>query len=131
MLSLPGSSSMPESALVPLQRPRTRMQNNIVKPRWLFPGMIKYANFYSTGEPELVKGALADPRWKQAMDDEYAALMKNGTWHLVPATNLIDCKWVFKVKHKVDGSIDRYKARLVAKDFKQCYGIDRYKARFY
>jgi hypothetical protein len=64
MLSLPGSSSMPESALVPLQRPCTRMQNNIVKPKWLFPGMIKYANFYSTGEPELVKGALADPRWK-------------------------------------------------------------------
>jgi hypothetical protein len=56
------------------------------------------------------------------MDAEYSALMHNGTWHLVSAsqvTNIIDCKWVYKVKRKVDGSIDRYKARLVGKGFKQ------------
>jgi hypothetical protein len=38
--------------------------------------------------------------------------------------NLIDCKWVYKVKHKADWSINRYKAWLVAKSFKQCYVID-------
>lgn len=37
---------------------------------------------------------------------------------------MIGCKWVFKLKHKVDDSIDRYKACLVAKGFKQRYGID-------
>jgi hypothetical protein len=41
--------------------------------------MIKYANVCSTGEPKSVKEALANPQWKHAMDDEYAALMKNGT----------------------------------------------------
>jgi hypothetical protein len=47
------------------------------------------------------------------MDEEYDALIQNGTWHLVPAThgqNIIDCKWVYKVKRKADGTIDRYKA---------------------
>jgi hypothetical protein len=61
------------------------------------------------------------------MDSEYMALLKNNTWHLVPpdqGNNIIDCKWVYKIKRKPDGTIDRYKARLVAKRFKQRYGID-------
>jgi hypothetical protein len=61
------------------------------------------------------------------MQDEITALHKNNTWHLVPPSkgnNLIDCKWVYKLKRKADGSIDRYKARLVAQGFKQRYGID-------
>ena len=71
--------------------------------------------------------ALAHKEWKEAMDNEYDALMKNRTWHLVPlkkGSNVIDCKWVYKIKRKSDGSIDRYKARLVAKGFKQRFGID-------
>lgn len=61
------------------------------------------------------------------MNLEYSALMKNKTWHLVPrqeGKNIIDCKWVYKVKRKADVSLDRYKARLVTKGFKQRYGID-------
>lgn len=71
--------------------------------------------------------ALPDSKWKATMDSEYSALMKNETWHLVPYQNnmnLIDAKWVFKVKYRDDGSIDRYKARLIAKGFKQRYGLD-------
>lgn len=66
------------------------------------------------------------------MDAEYMALMKNKTWRLVPpqkGRNIIDCKWVYKMKRKVDGTLDRYKAHLVAKGFKQRYGID-YEDRF-
>lgn len=61
------------------------------------------------------------------MDSEYSVLIRNRTWHLIPpphGSNIIDCKWVYRVKRKADGSIDRYKARLVAKWFKQRYGID-------
>ena len=61
------------------------------------------------------------------MDEEYTALLQNKTWYLVSphsSQNLIDCKWVYRIKHRADGSIDRYKARLVAKGFKQRYGID-------
>jgi hypothetical protein len=59
--------------------------------------------------------------WKLAMDKEFDALQKNQTCHLVPqkhGANNIDCKWVYKIKRKADGSIDRYKARLVSKGFK-------------
>jgi hypothetical protein len=61
------------------------------------------------------------------MQAEYDALMRNKTWHLVPpqaGRNLIDCKWVYKVKYKADGSIDHHKAQLVAKEFKERLGID-------
>jgi hypothetical protein len=66
--------------------------------------------------------ALSDVSWKDATYDEFVALMRNKTWHLVLASqaqNVVDCKWVYKVKQKADGTIDQYKARLVAKGFKQ------------
>jgi histone deacetylase 1/2 len=81
----------------------------------------------ATEEPASVTEALRSKDWSQAMENEYQALIKNETWHLVPrphGKNVIGCKWVYKVKRRADGSIDRYKARLVAKGFKQQYGID-------
>ncbi|BBG93197.1 transposable element gene, partial [Prunus dulcis] len=66
-------------------------------------------------EPTSFTHASKHSHWLDAMHDEYAALMKNQTWSLVPATsrmNIVGCKWVFKVKRRADGSIDRYKARL-------------------
>jgi hypothetical protein len=61
------------------------------------------------------------------MEEEYSALLRNGTWQLVPpvpGVNLIDSRWVFKVKMHSDGTVERYKARLVAKGFKQRHGLD-------
>jgi hypothetical protein len=61
------------------------------------------------------------------MADEYSALIRNGTWTLVPRppkVNVVDCKWVYKVKRDQHGAIQRYKARLVAKGFRQQPGID-------
>jgi histone deacetylase 1/2 len=120
-------NATPDSSPPEVQRPRTRLQSGIVKPKQFTDGTIRYGHLCSTGEPQSLEEALGDPRWKKAMEDEYAALQKNGTWHLVPyrpGMNLIDCKWVFKIKRKADGSIDRYKGRLAAKGFKQQYGID-------
>ena len=61
------------------------------------------------------------------MDEEYRALIENRTQHLVPpkqGTNIIDHKWVYKIKKNANGDIERYKARLVAKGFKQRCGVD-------
>jgi hypothetical protein len=105
----------------------TRLQNQIVKPNKQYDGYIRYGNLCVTREPEDVQQALEDPKWRIAMQEEYDALERNKTWHLVPfreGRNIIDCKWVYKIKRKSDGTIERYKARLVAKGFNQRYGID-------
>ncbi|WVZ50557.1 hypothetical protein U9M48_001799 [Paspalum notatum var. saurae] len=115
-----------DNALAP-SRPRTRLQDGIRKPKVYTDGTIRYAMFTSSGEPQSVDEALKDKNWKNAMDLEYDALIRNKTWHLVPpqkGRNVIDCKWVYKIKRNPDGSLDRYKARLVAKGFKQRFGID-------
>jgi histone deacetylase 1/2 len=108
-------------------RPHTRLQSGIVKPKVYTDGTVRYASLCTSGEPDSADEALKLPKWKNAMQDEFDALQRNGTWSLVPPSrgrNLIDCKWVFKIKRRADGEIDRYKARLVAKGFKQRYGID-------
>lgn len=61
------------------------------------------------------------------MHDEYNALISNGTWVLVPhpaGVNIVRSMWLFKRKLHVDGSLDRYKARLVANGKNQRPGID-------
>lgn len=66
-------------------------------------------------------------QWEKAMDEEYDSLIKNGTWNLVNPPidqKVIDNRWVFKLKQNTDGSIDRFKARLVVRGFTQEYGID-------
>lgn len=65
--------------------------------------------------------------WVDSMSKEYAALLSNGTWDLVPSSldqNVVGCKWVFKVKQRADGTLERYKAQLVTKGFHQEEGVD-------
>jgi hypothetical protein len=78
-------------------------------------------------EPTCFEQVVGNPRWDNAMDEEMAALDVNVTWELVALPKdkkAIGCKWVYWVKHNVDGSMSRYKARLVAKGYAQTYGID-------
>ena len=65
--------------------------------------------------------------WRLAIDEEIAALRKNDTWDLVPLLDgrkPVGCKWVFKKKVGSDGSVEKYKVRLVAKGYSQVEGID-------
>jgi len=59
--------------------------------------------------------------------EEMRTLEKNNTWNVMtlPAgKRTVSCKWVFTVKYNSDGSVERYKAMLVAKGFTQTYGMD-------
>lgn len=60
------------------------------------------------------------------MEDEYNALIHNTMWELVPPSSHrpIGCKWVFRIKRHHDGTIEKYKALLMAKCFLQQYGKD-------
>jgi hypothetical protein len=74
-----------------------------------------------------VNDPIYGPRWRTAIQEELEALGVNGTWReeiLPKGVNLVSTKWVFTVKVKSDGTLDRFKARLVARGFSQIYGID-------
>ena len=70
--------------------------------------------------PKSIKDVMQVPKWKDVVLEEMRALEKNQTWELIDLPKekrTVGCKWVFTVKFKSDGSLERYKARLVAKDF--------------
>ena len=78
-------------------------------------------------KPSTYKQVVANPLWFHVMQTKYDALLQNNTWTLTlfPSNaNLVGCKWVFKRKFNVDGSLQCYKVRLVAKGFHQREGHD-------
>ena len=75
----------------------TRAKNNIHKPLTKM-NLTAVISQPSDIEPHTINQALTDPKCRQAMNDEFDALVRNGTWELVPSTsmqNLVGCKWVF------------------------------------
>lgn len=77
--------------------------------------------------PKSVHGALKDPNWHAAMVDEFRAHISNNTWKLVSPpsnSNAVPSKWIFRHKLKPDGSLERYKARLVLCGFSQETGVN-------
>jgi hypothetical protein len=61
------------------------------------------------------------------MDEELFALRKTDTWDLVPlppSKSVVGCRWVYKIKTNSNRSIERYKTRLVAKEYSQQYGMN-------
>lgn len=81
----------------------------------------------SHDEPKDFKQAVSNQNWCEAMKKEIDALEKNETWkitELPPGKKSIDSKWIYKIKYKPNGEVERYKARLVAKGFTQVEGID-------
>ena len=81
-------------------------------------------------EPTTYQEAMLDTdseKWLEAMKSEIQSMYDNQVWTLInplEGTKTIRCKWVFKKKTDMDGKVHTYKARLIAKGFKQTHGID-------
>jgi hypothetical protein len=65
--------------------------------------------------------------WRDAMMKEYQSIMKNDVWDIVPRPEekfAVTSKWIYRIKHTVDRSIEKHKTRFVARGFSQVEGID-------
>ena len=77
-------------------------------------------------EPACFEEAVKKKEWVEAMMEEYHSIMKNDVWSIVPRPKdkaVVSSKWLYKIKHASNGSIEKYKARFVAHGFSQKEGI--------
>ena len=92
----------------------------------LNPEQVQFCYFVSD-EPNNYERAAQHKEWRDAMKEEISMIEKNHTWVLVdkpPHKDTIGVKWVYKTKQHPDGSIQKYKARLVVKGYSQQFGVD-------
>nr|GEV49942.1 hypothetical protein [Tanacetum cinerariifolium] len=85
------------------------------------------SNLNKTLEPFSFEEASTDLNWISVINDEMNVLYENDTWYLVDlpvGRKPIGSKWVFKIKYKSHGEVDRFKARVIAKGFGQKEGLD-------
>jgi len=78
-------------------------------------------------DPTSFTEAIQSQKWFDAMNAELQALERNGTWSLTKlliGKRAIGCKWLFKIKYKSNGVIERHKARLVIQGCRQQMGVD-------
>lgn len=80
----------------------------------------------SDSEPSSFKEAVGHQAWKDTIMDEYQSITNNDVWDIVPTPEgklVVTSKWIFKIKHAVDGNIEKHKARFVDQGFSQKEGI--------
>jgi hypothetical protein len=77
-------------------------------------------------EPTFFEEAIHKKEWADAMTEEYQFIIKNDVCEIVPRPknkHVVSFKWLYKIKHAADGSIEKHKARFVAHGFSQNEGI--------
>jgi hypothetical protein len=78
-------------------------------------------------EPSCHGEAARQQVWQDAMEEEYQSIMKNDVWDIVLRLEgkfVVTSNWIYKIKHAVHGSVEKYKARFVPRGFSQVEGID-------
>lgn len=102
----------------------TQVRDGIIQPKTRTDGTVQYPLPHAllasleTEEPTCFSQASKHPHRRLAMMEEINVLLHNQTWSLVhpyPNQNIVGCKWVFRIKRNLDGSVEQCKARPVAK----------------
>lgn len=78
-------------------------------------------------EPTCVFSSIKDPNWRMAMSEEFNSLVRHGTWDLVTsslAKNINCFNWVFRLKRRPEGPVEKYKVLLVMKGFHRRASLD-------
>ena len=76
----------------------------------------------STTEPSLFEESNKQQVLRDVMLDEYRSIMKNNVWEVVPrleGKSIVSSMWIYKIKHVIDGSVEKYKERFLARGFSQ------------
>jgi hypothetical protein len=92
-----------------------------------FGGYVSMMNNISDVEPSSFEEEDKLKVWKDSMLEEYRSIIKNNVWDIVPRPkdkSVVFSKWIYKIKHVADGSVEKFKARFVARGFTQKEGID-------
>ncbi|KAI0509793.1 hypothetical protein KFK09_010389 [Dendrobium nobile] len=123
------SSPVPHAEIPPPQSHRmiTRTQTGSLKPIQRLNLLHSSSDSLPNNTPTTYAAASKFPEWRAAMNEEFLALQQQGTWSLVepPAgAQVLGCRWTYRTKHRSDGSIAKYKARLVAQGNHQEFGVD-------
>lgn len=122
--TVPISSPVPN--MPPTPGPRGSAQVSCPPNQYGFSDTSLNATLSSIRIPTCFSEAVKHKRWRKAMDEELRALEENHTWDVVPCPSnvkAIGCKWVYSIKLCSDGTLDRYKAWLVALGNQQEYGV--------
>jgi hypothetical protein len=78
-------------------------------------------------DPSFYEEATSHLVWRDVMIEEYQSIMKNDVWDILSrpeGKSVVTSKWIYKIKHIVDRSIERHKMRFVARGFSQVGGIN-------
>jgi hypothetical protein len=92
-----------------------------------FEGYVALMSNISYAESSSFEEADKSQVWKDAMLEDYMSILKNNVWDIVPRPkdkSMVSSKWIYKIKHAVYGSVEKFKERFIARGFTHKEGID-------
>jgi hypothetical protein len=108
-----------------VEPPRSTFRES--RPPQKFPQYMALMTNIIDSEPSNFEEAANQQVWRDAMVEEHNSIMRNDVWEIVSrpeGKSVVTSRWLYKVKHATDGSVEKYKARFVARGFSQREGVD-------